>query len=445
MTISLSVLPLAQTPPPLFHTAPSFTNGPSARRDHTATALHREHLEQSAKKSAPDASNLQFGSYTSSQSLSETSIAMSQDSNLSPQTHQEAPAPTKPTKPTKPVDATLHTLAAERALTTKKAVREALREAGLPGRPAYIDQVFANRDEHNKQRSTRNTRRALKHTGKECPARPLASTPTKRALLPSGTPQQRLNGMRRATLKAAALDLLKYGAAGGSSFRVGFSDDPAKIGYVVEMGANWDTYKGAYKGWRAKEDHHLVTIPYQWLTRVFDRDLEDLSGLLTLDAIPVSSGSPDIELYKAIWVSQSRGFTVNTHRGFIARSGDFDYHAETAEKALTGIRKKMAAAGEQAKPRSPLAITDEEFIKRFSRRDKDCMVSLDDARESGSCETGILHWCENVGIDLDRGEIPIHEALEAFSRYPQTEVRLAIIHASRRHRREKRLAAEATV
>lgn len=103
----------------------------------------------------------------------------------------------------------------------------------------------------------------------------------------------------------------------------------------------------------------------------------------------------------------------------------------------------MTAAGEQAKPRSPLAITDEEFIKRFSRRDKECNVSLDDARESGSCESGILQWCEAVGIDPARGSIPLHEALEAFSREPQTEVRLAVIQAARRYRREQRLAGQA--
>jgi hypothetical protein len=69
------------------------------------------------------------------------------------------------------------------------------------------------------------------------------------------------------------------------------------------------------------------------------------------------------------------------------------------------------------------------------------MVSLNDARSSGSCEAGILNWCERVGIDPLRSAVPLSEALEAFSRYPLVEVRLAVMQAVRRHRREQRLAA----
>lgn len=443
MTNNTAALPLAQTLPPFLQPAPSDTDGTPNRRDHSATALRRGRLQQSARKDAATLRKVEVDSYTSSQSLSETRRSMPLDPTLTTPTTQEASTPTKPQNPTKPVDAILHSLAANRELATKKAVREALREAGLPGRPAYIDQVFAYRAEHNKHRWTRTTRRAVAHTGKECPARPQTSAPTKPVLLPSGTPQERINSRRRATLKSVAVNLLRYGAAGGSSFNVNFSNDPSKIGYIVDMDCNWDTYGGSFKGWRANEDDHSVTIPYQWLTRVYHRDLEDLSGLLTLDAIPVRSGCPDIELYRAVWARQGRGFSVITERGFIARCGDYDFHADTAEGALKGIRRKMTAAGERAKPRSPLAITDEEFIKRFSRRDKNCTVSLDDARESGSCESGILQWCENVGIDPARGSIPLHEALEAFSREPQTEVRLAVIQAARRYRREQRLAAQA--
>lgn len=362
----------------------------------------------------------------------------------SPKATQEPTTHIKPQKPGKPVDAFLHSLAANPELETKKAVRDALREAGLPGRPAYIDQVFAYRAEHSKLRLTRNRRRSLKHTGTEYPSRTNVCAPTKPVLLPSGTPQERLNAKTLAALKKNALHLLRYGAAGGSSFRVDFSNDPSKIGYIVEMDCNWETYSGRYKGWRANEDHHSVTIPYQWLTRVYRRDLEDLSGLLTLDAIPVSSGCPEIELFKAVWARQGRGFNVITERGFIARCDEYDFHASTAENALKGIRRKMKAAGERTRPLSPLAISDEEFIKRFSRRPRECSVSLDDARESGSCESGILQWCENVGIDPARGSIPLHEALEAFAREPQAEVRLAVIYASRRHSRERREVAEAS-
>jgi len=71
-------------------------------------------------------------------------------------------------------------------------------------------------------------------------------------------------------------------------------------------------------------------------------------------------------------------------------------------------------------------------------RGYDCTVSLDDARDSGSCKAGILSWCEQVGIDPCREALPLSEALEAFSHKPLTEVRLAVKHAVRRHRRAVR-------
>lgn len=342
-----------------------------------------------------------------------------------------------------PVELTLQRLAANRELNTKQAVREALREAGLPGRPAFIDQVFANRLEHDKQRLTRNARRIKEHIGHDNPARQNISACTPPVLLPKRTPQKRLEDLRKAKLKETAFGLFRHDAAGGTSFKVKVANCDEDVSYHVQIDFNWDTYKGQYKGWRANEDHHCITVPKHWMTRILKRNLANLSGLLTLDAVPVSSGSPGIELYKAVWARQGRGYAVITERGFIARSEDYAFHADSAERALNGLRRKLKASGERASPRSPLTLTNEEFIKRYKRRDPDCYVTICDARESGSCDSGIEQWCEAVGIDPNRGSIPIHEALEAFSREPQTEVRLAVIHALRRHRREQRQAAEA--
>lgn len=173
------------------------------------------------------------------------------------------------------------------------------------------------------------------------------------------------------------------------------------------------------------------------MTRILKRNLAMLDGLMTLEARPVVSGNPDVELFKAVWARQGRGYAVVTERGFIARRGDTNHHAESAEKALSGLQRKLAHQGCPARRvRSSLEIDDAAFIKRY--RKVDCTLSLEDARETGSCESGIVHWCECVGIDPKRETIHLSEALEAFSRYPMQEVRLAVIHAVRRHRKAQR-------
>lgn len=296
-------------------------------------ALPSARLGQSAKSDASTSSKVETNSYTSSLPLSTTRSSVPAESRFTKQ------------KPEKSTDATLHCLAANRSLKTKKAVAEALRELGLPRRPAYINQVFSYREEHDIQRKTRSARRARARTGRDNPLRARSSISTTPVLLPRGTPQERLKALRSYKLKAVALKLMRNGATGGTSFCVTLCDDPAEVNYRVEMGCNWDTYGGSFKGWRANEDHHKVTIPTHWMTRVLRRGIANLSGLLTLDAVAVGSGSPDIELYRATWARQGRGYAVITERGFIALSGNYNFHAETAERALNGIRRKLASAG----------------------------------------------------------------------------------------------------
>jgi hypothetical protein len=151
--------------------------------------------------------------------------------------------------------------------------------------------------------------------------------------------------------------------------------------------------------------------------------------------------SPDgVELYAATWAAQSRGYNVATHQGFIAVSCGLSFHADTAERALSGIRRKVGAAGRPARARvSPLHLAIDDFVKRYQRYN--VTVELNDARESGSCEYGIRTWCEAVGLDYEEGEAPLAAILDAFQQRPQVEVRLAVLHAVRRHRSARRKAA----
>ena len=73
----------------------------------------------------------------------------------------------------------------------------------------------------------------------------------------------------------------------------------------------------------------------------------------------------------------------------------------------------------------------EAFITKYARCPID--VSLDDARNSGSCEYGIRSWCESAGVDIARVQVPMAKSLEGFRRMPQTEVRRVVLRAVRRN------------
>ena len=251
--------------------------------------------------------------------------------------------------------------------------------------------------------------------------------------------EQRLVNYKAAKVFPVAKSLFRHGAAGGSSFRVTFVSKSSDVRYKVIIDSNRDTYRGQFKGWSATEDHHRISVPRDWAARVLANDLEELDGMVTLDAHRLMSPE-GIELYAATWAAQSHGYSVTTHRGFIAVSEGLSFHADTAEHALKGIGRKVAAAGRPARARvSPLHLAIEEFVKRYQRYD--VTVELDDARESGSCEYGIRTWCEAVGVDYEEGEAPLAAILDAFQRRPQMEVRLAVLHAIRRHRTTLRKTA----
>jgi hypothetical protein len=209
---------------------------------------------------------------------------------------------------------------------------------------------------------------------------------------------------------------------------VRLTDDPAAVGYTVTLDSNRDTYRGRFKGWSAREDHHRIVVPTDWCTRVLRRGLATLGGMLTLDAHALSTGHPDTQVYAAVWARQGQGFQVVVERGYIAVHYGESYHAETIERALRGVRRKTAVATKW---------TDDVSVSRFcARYSRFSMVAvcLDDARQTGACEYGIRAWCEAVGLPYAVGVATVGDVLAAYRRRPQVEVRRAVIHAVQRHR-----------
>lgn len=314
---------------------------------------------------------------------------------------------------------------------TKKACVEALRAAGLPGRNEYAEWMLNRLSRHEHWHKVRHLRRAQRRIAnlERLPASKRSRVPV---LLPQGDLKQRLNALRTAAVIAAAKGSMRWGAAGGSCFSIRFCHPEEPASYEVTITHNWDTYSGAFKGWRANEDTHHIKVPSQWLTRVERKGLAHLDGLLTLDAAHVTTEN-GCEVFQATWARQGRGYQVITEHGYIAHSGDLSFHAASTEAAIAGLlRKRRASERARVANTGKNAIDVAAFIKRYRR--VPCEVTLDDARDSGSCEPGILGWCQAVGIDSSRQRISMSEALAAFKKIPAPEARLAILHAVKRHK-----------
>lgn len=318
---------------------------------------------------------------------------------------------------------------------TKKAARDSLKARGFISTDLVIEGLRNAVHHIASERKTRLSRAIQCRLG-HVPVQLPEVQPTKPVLLPRGTPTSRVSAVKIQAVQSMARSLFRYGASGGGTVRVDFALNAAKVNYVVTMSQNRDTYAGAYRGWAASEDHHLIVVPKDWRLRVERKGLASLGGLMTLDAHPLIPDG-EVRVYAAAWARQGRGFSVTVDRGYIALLSGEHFHAESAEAAIKGVRRKFKSAGTPARDySSPYTLTSEGFIKRYQGRN--LSVSVRDAEDSGSCDFGIRSWCEFVGLDYANGAAPLSLVLEGFRKRPQEEVRRAVVHALRRHRATKR-------
>lgn len=321
---------------------------------------------------------------------------------------------------------------------TKREARETLQIAGFVTTATAVESLLTAAADIAAARSNRKQRVILHRLGHIPKATGSTQVPAQQPVrLPTGKPMARLNAVRVKSVTLAAHSLLRHGASGGHTTRVAFALDASNVNYVVTMDQNRDTYAGSYKGWTANEDHHVITIPQDWRLRVQRKGLAGLGGMMTLDAHALMPDG-DVNLYAATWARQGRGYDVHVDHGYIAMLEGEHFHAETAQAAIKGVRRKVKSIG--APPRrvavSPYALTVEAFVSRYAKRK--VMVSVRDARESGSCDFGIRSWCAFVGLDYNAGQAPLELVLNGFRMRPQEEVRRAVLYALRRHRAQRR-------
>lgn len=311
---------------------------------------------------------------------------------------------------------------------TKKALRELLLNRGLRADTEAIDSYLGMPGRIHDARRARTKRRFRARFGRDLVACIYSATTHRFGPLPQGTPAQRLAAVRKSAIQGCAKSCFRHGAAGGSSFTVGFADTSSQVKYEVIMDANRNTYGGAFKGWLASEDHHRLCVPADWRKRVVDKGLAILDGMMTLDAHLIQARD-GVAVYAAVWARQSKGYQVITERGYLATGHGLAFHGESLEAATKGLERKFRAVGRGATVPA-MNIDVEGFVRLFSKY-ATLMVSIDDARKIGACEFGIRSWCEAVGIDMGQQKVPMQRVLQGFAARSQMEVRQTVLHAVR--------------
>jgi hypothetical protein len=212
---------------------------------------------------------------------------------------------------------------------------------------------------------------------------------------------------------------------GGQS--VALITNPTDVGVRQSERYDWDVYAKSYKHGPARVQDTLITVPADWRIRVQRRSIDVVDGMMTLDAAPLEGAPAGVELFAATWVEQGRGTSVSTVSGYIARAGQFNYHGETAAKALAGLRRKIGAA-------EWMSTLQTSNLADLVAKARDALVRVADAKAVGACEYGIRSWCATVGISYEAGAAPLPMVYAAYQREPRPEARAAILHALRRHR-----------
>ncbi len=242
-------------------------------------------------------------------------------------------------------------------------------------------------------------------------------TPSYRHLLPSGLPEDRLKNKIISWCAAPSY----MNKSSEYTKDISLTSDPSKVGYIVTTGQGWRKY--GRKGWmRSTVDHHLITLPRWFMSRVVKNGIRCPDGIPTLDAKKLDSPH-GCELYAARWVTQGRGYAVNVEDGYIAKSGIFTFHGKTAKSALRGLERKVQGAKFSGCTMDQLASVY-----------PDQWVSLSDLKAIGACEPGIKMWVERTGMQkqLQAGGATIKEIASGYAICPAPEARAAALRALRK-------------
>ncbi|WP_019022936.1 hypothetical protein [Thioalkalivibrio sp. ALE23] len=311
---------------------------------------------------------------------------------------------------------------------SKKAAREAVEAAAM---------------DLERERRERNKRRAemaigvcridpywLKRKQPREGRRMLAKPPRGRdaVTLPQGDLETRLHERVEASVLKELYDGYRVNGAGVDT--VHLTRDPAQVGVRQSEELDLKYYKRVQ--YPKKVTHTRITVPRDWRLRVARAGLTRVGGMLTLDAQRLEGAPDGITVYAAVWLHQGRGYDLAHRRGYIAVGLGDNYHADTVEKALAGLRRKIGLKKADADLANAL---EHHGIEGIVQNHPDITVTVQDARNTGSCEYGIQSWCHRTGLPYEKGEAPLADVYQAYQKAPLPEARAAILRALRRQKK----------
>ena len=149
---------------------------------------------------------------------------------------------------------------------------------------------------------------------------------------PPADRQSRLLTMKRERfLNCVQRAAFRQTDAGQHMVCVRFVDTPEEV-----KALSWTGPGGVRASDKKTDSEHRYFIMKNWTTQVQDRGLALLDGKLTLYVGKMNTVA-NVQVFAATWVSQGDGCTLKTHRGHIARNGDYFTHGDTAEDAAKNV------------------------------------------------------------------------------------------------------------
>lgn len=213
---------------------------------------------------------------------------------------------------------------------------------------------------------------------------------------------------RERFLAAVRAANLRFSASGDHRVEIQWVDrrgDVRAEGMAVPGAKLWNAWG------RATDSVFTFRVPGDWTSTVAEPGLAVLGGRLTLYAEKVHWDGAGAEVYRAVWASQGRGFSLHTDRGYLGRSPKAFHHSGSVGNAYWGMKRKERHPT-RTKSRRPR-------LWEEGQRWGSLPVTLADALEVGLCEDGVRRWCREVGINPDAGATTLGAVIAGYRLRPR--------------------------
>ena len=189
---------------------------------------------------------------------------------------------------------------------------------------------------------------------------------------------------------------------------------------VVKLRANteqpsiqqYESWDNSYysKSWHSAFGGKKVTTTYLGVTddwfNLKRQGLAICDGLLNLQATKHDQRGV-IEIYRAKWLTQKRGYDIVATDGYIATNAQRTvfYHADTPEKAENGFKRKIKVHFQTTSQNQKEAkVFADMFFKNFDELPdelKALKITKKDASDSGLCKAGVKNFLSKIDIEYD--------------------------------------------